>query len=284
MTTLQDDAEQEFRDMYDEFIQKIDDPKLLEKLDNLLFVGDYEGAMDLIMSALDEATQDVPLYMVSLLKAHVKALLGLTGAKLVLDLTAPRLIQIYRENKKAITDRIADSQRRAFRAAITNSFLSGTGLKEAVHQSLGLTVNLSEAVDNYRRRLIDQNRNAKSGQGLSQQEIDRMVGQYRKTMIKVRKEQIARTSATRALSETQNYVLDAAVAEGLLEQNRIMRTWRTVNDNRVRDAHDSMEGQEAGANEVFIDGNGNKLRYPGDPQAPIETTINCRCSLAITIS
>lgn len=284
MTTLQDEAEEEFAALYDQFLKNITDPNILDRVDMLLAVGDYEGAIQVILDALDDAASDVPLYLVTLVKAHVKTLLALTGTKLVLDLTAPQLIQIYRDNRKAIVDRIADSQSRAMRAAITQSFLDGQGLKSAVHQSLGLTAGLTDAVKTFRQKLIEQNRFAKPGEGLTSQEIERMTEKYRESMINVRREQIARTSATRAISETQNYVLEAAIAEGLLEPNRINRTWQTVGDNRVRDAHDSMDGQEAGANDVFVDGYGNKLRYPGDPQAPVETTINCRCSLAITLS
>jgi hypothetical protein len=55
------------------------------------------------------------------------------------------------------------------------------------------------------------------------------------------------------------------------------KVWRTRRDNRVRDAHVSMEGQVQGLLEPFIAPGGAKLRYPGDPTAPIELVINCRC-------
>ena len=40
-----------------------------------------------------------------------------------------------------------------------------------------------------------------------------------------------------------------------------------------------MDGQEVDPDDVFVDGNGNKLEYPGDPSADPSTVYNCRCSM-----
>lgn len=55
------------------------------------------------------------------------------------------------------------------------------------------------------------------------------------------------------------------------------KTWHTKRDLRVRDAHVSMEGQVQPINQPFLAPGGVKLRYPGDPAAPIHLVINCRC-------
>jgi hypothetical protein len=56
------------------------------------------------------------------------------------------------------------------------------------------------------------------------------------------------------------------------------KIWRTRQDNRVRDAHAVLHGQERALNEPFITA-GHKLRFPHDPAAPIELRANCRCKL-----
>jgi len=38
-----------------------------------------------------------------------------------------------------------------------------------------------------------------------------------------------------------------------------------------------MDGQEVGLEEPFTDGDGNRLMFPGDPNAPPATTVSCRC-------
>jgi hypothetical protein len=57
------------------------------------------------------------------------------------------------------------------------------------------------------------------------------------------------------------------------------KVWIATGDNRTRDWHLSMDGQEVSKDEEFTDGQGNKLMYPGDPDAEPQTTWNCRCSM-----
>ena len=56
------------------------------------------------------------------------------------------------------------------------------------------------------------------------------------------------------------------------------KTWQTRRDNRVRDAHVLLQGQQRPLGEPFVTG-GHKLQYPHDPAAPIELRANCRCWL-----
>ncbi|MYW67156.1 phage portal protein [Streptomyces sp. SID8379] len=58
----------------------------------------------------------------------------------------------------------------------------------------------------------------------------------------------------------------------------VVRTWITRGDDRVRPAHKALNGQTLPAGAPYTVG-GASLRYPGDPFAPIDLTINCRCRL-----
>lgn len=55
------------------------------------------------------------------------------------------------------------------------------------------------------------------------------------------------------------------------------KAWHTRRDSRVRDAHREMEGQVQNLDAPFVAPGGAKLRFPGDPLAPLELTANCRC-------
>lgn len=52
-------------------------------------------------------------------------------------------------------------------------------------------------------------------------------------------------------------------------------------DTRVRELHRRLHGKVRPAGEPFYawTGTGQKLRYPGDPEAPLDATMGCRCSL-----
>ena len=56
------------------------------------------------------------------------------------------------------------------------------------------------------------------------------------------------------------------------------KTWITRKDTKVRAAHAALEGKTVGIKEGFKAGN-VVLRFPGDPLAPPEMVINCRCLL-----
>ena len=57
------------------------------------------------------------------------------------------------------------------------------------------------------------------------------------------------------------------------------KVWIATGDDRTRDWHLTLDGQEVARDENFIDGEGNPLMYPGDPDAAPETVWNCRCSM-----
>ena len=56
------------------------------------------------------------------------------------------------------------------------------------------------------------------------------------------------------------------------------KTWVTRKDQKVRTAHASLQGSTVGIGEGFKAGK-HMLRFPGDPLAPPELVINCRCLL-----
>jgi hypothetical protein len=95
--------------------------------------------------------------------------------------------------------------------------------------------------------------------------------------------QIVRTEITRAANT-------GTMAAGETFQYEQNKEWISAQDRRVRgtDIHDhashvALDGHKIDVEDVFIDPrNGDQLRFPGDPLASAASTINCRCSIALT--
>lgn len=58
----------------------------------------------------------------------------------------------------------------------------------------------------------------------------------------------------------------------------VMKTWRTMLDERVRDTHDYLEGRTIPYEDLFYTYNGDSAFAPGHFGVP-EEDINCRCML-----
>ena len=71
-----------------------------------------------------------------------------------------------------------------------------------------------------------------------------------------------------------------AIDAGVVDAADVVGVWWTATDERVRPSHSFMHQQERPFGEPFVSGNGNNLRFPGDPAAPASDTINCRCVVA----
>jgi hypothetical protein len=105
----------------------------------------------------------------------------------------------------------------------------------------------------------------------------KMVTAYRNRALRYRANAIARTEAMASLHQAQEEAMRQAIDSGAVSADALTYVWRTARDKRVRDSHAAMDGQEVRQGERFRSGAGNLLRYPGDPQAPAEDVINCRC-------
>jgi len=115
-----------------------------------------------------------------------------------------------------------------------------------------------------------------SGEPLSQEQINRIVGRYEDRLLQLRGENVARTEALGALNEASDEALRQVVDEGLAPQESIIRIWDATLDARTRPDHVAADGQERGLNEAF-DVGGVAMMHPGDFSAPAEQVINCRC-------
>jgi hypothetical protein len=276
-----DKLESLYRELYIRYVQSVLSPEVQRKVEARLADGDIEGALAVLDDRLTEYANVIPTTVQQAADAEFNALGAVIGASLLLDITSIDLIRIMRDNREGFSARIREAQSRALRQAYTDGILRDVSTTRSVFDSVGLSERQQAAVSNYRDMLNRQNGTAGPSERRTPAEINRMVRAYRDRLIDVRADQVARATATRVASQAQELAIAAAVAEGVLDESRTVRVWNRIPDDRVRDAHNVMQGQTSPIGGVFEDGNGNKLRYPGDPLAPIETTINCRCTLTL---
>jgi hypothetical protein len=110
--------------------------------------------------------------------------------------------------------------------------------------------------------------------------LDDFLRDVRDTLDKT--ENPTEATADRVSTWLATAVLNAATQEATADDEEfLVMEWVTMHDEDVRSAHVDAEGQQRPPGEPYEVG-GHAMRYPGDPTAPIELWMNCRCALAPT--
>jgi len=100
---------------------------------------------------------------------------------------------------------------------------------------------------------------------LTTPQINRLVGQYQKRLTAWHSETLARTAALDAQKAGQHFATKQAIADGILDAERMVSEWLHVGDSRVREEHDFHEV-------VPFD-----TPFRTGEVIPGESTYNCRC-------
>lgn len=90
-------------------------------------------------------------------------------------------------------------------------------------------------------------------------------------------EEVLRVIDTEAHRDYNTGVYDAAVESG---EDGLSKRWVTMNDDRVRDTHDYLEGMVVGLGDRFYTYDGDSALYPGGFDDP-RNNINCRCGISL---
>lgn len=89
----------------------------------------------------------------------------------------------------------------------------------------------------------------------------------------------ARTMVTGAENLGRQDSYQALQDDGVI----MKKVWIATADERTRESHLVMDGQEVDIDEPFITGDGAQINYPGDPTADPGEVYNCRCSMSTRI-
>ena len=93
-------------------------------------------------------------------------------------------------------------------------------------------------------------------------------------------EDIMRIAETESHRDTNEAIYEVAKGSGI--QN-LYKTWETMEDDRVREAHEEIQGQTVPFEDVFVTWDGHEARFPGDFDTA-ELNVNCRCYLSVSLA
>ena len=91
-------------------------------------------------------------------------------------------------------------------------------------------------------------------------------------------EDIMRIAETESHRDTNEAIYEVAKGSGI---KNLYKTWETMEDDRVREAHEEIQGQTVPFEDVFVTWDGHEARFPGDFDTA-ELNVNCRCFLSIS--
>lgn len=299
-----DGAEPELRDEFLAMVAILSDSFTLAEIAAMVESGQFGP---LLLSVDRNARALASVYNDNWLAAGDSAAEFLNGHVSVVvnfDMLNERAVRAMRENQLRLVQGLVQGQRDTIRTALLDGQLRGANpieVARAIRDSLGLTPYQLRVIENYRRALETGSSSAvdralrdrrfdrtveaaiRGDRKLSQDQIDKMVERYRERWVKYRAEVVGRTEGLRATHQGNQAMYQQAIDEGLLDPFSLERKWTPARDARVRDSHQMMRGQVRGLNEAFESGLGNALMYPGDPSAPAEDTVQCRCALATRV-
>lgn len=133
---------------------------------------------------------------------------------------------------------------------------------------------ITEVTETTRRQIVNAIDRGYRG-GLGQRGVADAILDLVPSLSSTRANVIARTETHGAA----NYGSNEAAKQTGLPMNR---EWISAADERTRETHREANGQIVGMTDTFRIGDSD-LEFPGDPSAPPEEVINCRCTLAYVI-
>lgn len=299
------DQEKAFRDAFRAFVESVSSSLVIDQIMEKLAARDIAGAMQIVDTYVARMADVIPRISMAVgqhtageLSDMLHSAIPELAAGIGFDPTHPRAAQLVRDHRLAFVRDFSNKQRQAVQQALNRALNEGLHPIEAARSfrgAIGLTGYQEQIVANYRAQLGSLDRKALDRElrdrrsdsvleraidrrrPLTARQIDSMVERYRRNFLAMRADTIARTESLQAFSEARDESAEQAFELAGLDRARIEDIWNATRDKRTRDWHRSMDGQKRQHGEPFKDGLGNLLRYPGDPRAPAETRINCRC-------
>lgn len=299
---LLSEQEARVRDAFREFIESVGSGAAFDAIVERLEARDINGAMAIADSYVLRMADVLPAInqiVGAEAAAELAAILPGVVQAVSFDPSHPRAAELVRRNRLEFVQQFSAEQRKATQQALNRGFREGLGTADTARlfrSSIGLTAYQEQIIENYRtqlrnldRRALDRSlRDRRSDRSLetaiarnrplTEKQIDSMVARYRNKWLAFRSENIARTEALTATSMAREEAVEQMIEQTGIGPERVEDIWNTSRDKRVRDFHATMQGQIQQHGQPFLDGLGNRLRYPGDPAAPAKTRIGCRCA------
>ena len=179
------------------------------------------------------------------------------------DVLNPRIIDAVRELDTRIVKSLADDTRAGIMTAVEQGLRDGKHPRDIAKQikaSVGITPKQEQNAQKYEAKLRDAG-------NLTESQIEKRVAAYRKNAVQNNATVTARTAALDAMKLGQKLTWDDAIAKGIVDGDKLTKTWKGVLDERERPTHVAMQNQTVPYNSPYSNGQ----MIPGD------TEFNCRC-------
>jgi hypothetical protein len=249
-----------------------------------------------VVASAGTILSDIPLAILNGIKMEVR-----------LDRLPRRALDVLQQSQLTLIREIDTATRDGVRTFLMDGVRQGRNPRQTAREllgatagdariggRLGLTASQQQIVDNYRRALETGSSNAlqrklrqraadgvvqrarDAGVPLDPDRINSLVAYYERRMLTLRAETIARTESLRALREGRHLGWLAAIEQGFVDPNGLVKRWVTAHDERVRPAHQQMNGVEVPFDQPFEPEDTGPIDEP-----PV--AVNCRCLAWVTL-
>lgn len=276
----------------------------MKELEGMLAANRWNEALDTIIDEVDRLGAVAAAIFIGA-GTDTEAFLRTAGVfGISFDSVNERAIRSMKLHRLSLIQNFAAAQREATRTALLDGLRRGlnpTTTARVFRDSIGLTPKQQAAVANYRRLLEEGNREAlnralrdrrfdasvrasvEGRRQLTQSQIDKMVSRYAVRYVDYRSRVISRTQSLRAVHEGNRELYRQALEQGKVKT--VTRMWHAqTGDGRTRLTHEDINEVEVKFDEPWVTIAGNRLMYPGDPAAPAEEIIQCRCSTSSKVT
>ena len=275
----------------------------LDEIERRLVAGDIQGVVAEVQSAALKFAAETQHAYVTAGKTGAEWLDGKVPDKLIrFDATGSRALDFARANQLEKIREISQDTRQAVQSIIVDGHTRAENPREiarSIRDSIGLTSNQEQHVRNYRRALetgdygnamgrelhdARSDRSLRRGETLPPEQIDRMVERYRTNYVAYRAETIARTEASKNVHAGLEESYTQAIERGDVEADALTKEWiHAGRGSHSRPTHARMDGKSVPFGEDFVLPDGVRMRWPGDPLAPVGELANCRCTFATSL-
>lgn len=237
-----------------------------------------------------------------------------TAVTIRFDVRNPQAERWLADHSSTLITRIVADQQQAVRQALTDGMARGdnprtTALNivgrvdkatgQRVDGIIGLTAQQETFVANAREelesgepaklknyltrarrsKLFDQSveKAIRDGAPLPAETVAKALTAYKSGLLKLRGDTIGLHESFAALGAAKDEAYRQAIANGQIDETAVTKRWRHFANREPRLQHIAVNGQTVGFRETFVMPDGTRLRYPHDPEAPIEHTAGCHC-------
>ncbi len=287
-----------------DIVEWLRDQNALEAVDARLAAGDIQGVIREVQTAAERYAADTHAAYITGGQKAASWLDAQTASSIIrFDVQNSRAVTYAQQQQRQLIAGLTQESRQVVQRVIVDGIRNGDNPLETarnLRDSIGLAPSQADAVASYRRALESGDyRNAisralsdgrtdrsleaalRNGTAIDPSRIDAMVERYRQNMIGYRAQVIARTESLRAVHAGTHELYRQAVDNGDVDADQLTRSWvHTGHGKDSRPGHIQMNGQTRGPFDPFDSPDGAQLMYPGDPDAPPDETVQCRCTVA----